>query len=147
MKQENALPALIYFIVFIFFKRIYDFTISIMYPEQEIYLNKNLNKIEFRKIVIRFRTLFALIALFWLLYLVGVYKYNTTIYLLLFFIFSSNVFYILVEKRIIYLLVDKEKLDEKLISTFDKQGGIVINIIFLAIYSYLMYKLFANIKK
>ena len=50
MKQENALPALITFIIFVFFKRIYDFTISVIYPEQEIYLNKDLDKIQFRKI-------------------------------------------------------------------------------------------------
>jgi hypothetical protein len=146
-EEEKSFNALIIFIVFIFIKKIYDFIISVIYPEQEIYLNKDLDKIQLRKIAIRFRTLFSLISLFWVLYLATFYKYNTTIYLLLFFVFISSIFYLLFEKRVIYYLIDKEKLDSKIIDNLDKEGGIVINIIYLLIFSYIMYKLFARKNK
>jgi len=142
MKEEKAFTALIYYIVFIFFKKIFDLFISITYPDQETILYEN-NNVEIKKIIIRLRTFFSLLSLFWLIYLVKSYKFNTNIYLILLFIFLSNLFYLLFEKRVIYYIFDKEQIDPTIIETLDLKGGIVINIIYFFIYSYLIYKIFA----
>ena len=144
MKEEKSFTALIYYLVFIFIEKIYDLFISIKYPKQENVLSDHIGDVELRKIIIRFRTLFSLISLFWLFYLVKNYKFNTNIYLLFTFIFSSIVFYLLFEKRVIYFIFDKEKLDSKFIDTLDSKGGVIINTIYFFIYFYLMYKLFAR---
>ena len=82
----------------------------------------------------------------WIIYLVNYYKYNTIIYSILFFIFFSNIYYFLFERKVIYWLFDKEQLDLKLIGTLDKEGGIVINVLYLFVFSYIMYKLFTRIE-
>jgi hypothetical protein len=142
MKEEKAFTALIYFLVFSFFQKIYDFIISVIYPEQQKYLDTDLYKIELRKFVIRMRSLFGVISLLWIIYLLGYYTYNTIIYLILFFIFFSNIYYFLFERKIIYWLYDKEKIDLKMIDMLDKEGGIVINVLYLFVFSYIMCKLF-----
>ena len=146
MKEEKAFTALIYFLVFSFFQKIYDFIISVIYPEQQKYLDTDLYKIELRKFVIRMRSLFGVISLFWIIYLFRYYKYNTIIYVILFFIFFSNIYYFLFERKVIYWLYNKEKLDSKLISTLDEEGGIVINVLYLLVFSYIMYKLFTRME-
>ena len=146
MKEEKAFTALIYFLVFSFFQKIYDFIISVIYPEQQKYLDTDLYKIELRKFVIRMRSLFGVISLLWIIYLVNYYKYNTIIYSILFFIFFSNIYYFLFERKVIYWLFDKEQLDLKMIDTLDKEGGIVINVLYLFVFSYIMYKLFTRME-
>jgi len=146
MKEEIAFTALIYFLVFSFFQKIYDLVISVIYPEQQKYLDTDLYQIELRKFVIRIRSLFGLISLFWIIYLIRNYKYNTIIYSILFFIFFSNIYYFLFERKVIYWLYDKEQLDSAIINTLDKEGGIVINILYLFVFSYIMYKLFTRME-
>ena len=78
MKEEKAFTALIYFLVFSFFQKIYDFIISVIYPEQQKYLDTDLYKIELRKFVIRMRSLFGVISLLWIIYLVNYLAHECT---------------------------------------------------------------------
>jgi len=141
MKPEDSFNALINYLIFVFFKRIYDFFLSIKYPDAVSVLQEN-KTITIDTILIDIRTLLSGISITWLLYLVSVYKYNTNIYLLLFFMFCSNIFFFLIERNLIYIFIDKEKIDSKIIYNIDTIGGIIFNIIFLFIYCYLIYKLF-----
>jgi len=141
MKPEDSFNALINYLIFVFFKRIYDFFLSIKYPDAVSVLQEN-KTITIDTILIDIRTLLSGISITWLLYLVSVYKYNTNIYLLLFFMFCSNIFFFLIERNLIYIFIDKEKIDSKIIYKLDTIGGMIINIIFLFIYCYLIYKLF-----
>jgi len=137
MKEEKAFFALIYYIIFIFFKRIFDLVVSIKYPEEE-------NVTERGIILTRIRLLLSCITTVWILYILFAYKYNTRIYLFILLIESSTLFYFLFEKKIIYNFIDKEKIDQNIIKNIDREGGIILNIIFLIIYSFLMVKLFTK---
>jgi len=123
MKPEDSFNALINYLIFVFFKRIYDFFLSIKYPDAVSVLQEN-KTITIDTILIDIRTLLSGISITWLLYLVSVYKYNTNIYLLLFFMFCSNIFFFLIERNLIYIFIDKEKIDSKIIYKIDTIGGI-----------------------
>jgi len=60
------------------------------------------------------------------------------------YLFFSNIYYFLFERKVIYWLYNKEQLDSKIINTLDEEGGIVINILYLLVFSYIMYKLFTR---
>jgi hypothetical protein len=135
MQSENEIVIYVSYIIFVFFKRIYDLYISFKYPtEINIKSGFEFDLIEFRKIL-------AYFSLSWLLYMLLFFKLNHNMITLLYVILASILYYLLFEEDFIYYFIDKSKTNQKLMRYLDQQGAIIVNTIFLILYFYLVYKL------
>ena len=69
------------------------------------------------------------------------FKLNTLMKGFLYIILASILYYFLFEEDYIYYLIDKDKTNKKLMRYLDEQGGVIVNIVFLILYFYLVYKI------
>ena len=135
MNSESEIFIYITYIIFVFFKRMFDLYISIKYPtEINVQSGFGFDLIEFRKVL-------AYFSLSWLLYMLFFFKLNHNMIILLYVILASILYYLLFEEDFIYYFIDKSKTNQKIMRYLDKQGAIIINSIFLILYFYLVYTL------
>ena len=136
MSSEKELLIYIYYMLYVFFKRIYDLFISIKYPtETSVHSGYGFDLIEFRKIL-------GTISIFWCSYMIVFFKLNTLMKGFLYIILASILYYFLFEVDYIYYFIDKSKTNPKLMRYLDQQGAIIVNIIFFVTYLYVIYRIF-----
>lgn len=139
MRENTELLIYVEYMVYIFFKRMYDTYISIKYPE-ETKINS-----ELAYFLIKFRLVLAYISITWLLLMLIFFKLNTTMRVFLYVILASILFYLLIEQQYIYFFIDKSKTSEyskKVMLELETNGAIIINIIWFSMYFYVVYKIF-----
>ena len=135
MNSESEIFIYITYIIFAFFKKMFDLYISIKYPSTiDI-------KSGFAYDLLQFREGLYYISVSWLLYMLLFFKLNHNMVLLLYVILASGLYHNLFEKNFIYYFIDKSKTNQKLMRYLDEQGAIIFNIIFFIIYFYLVNKL------
>ena len=139
MNSEKELLIFIYYMVYIFFKRMYDLYISFAYPiERNIQYTRGFEQIEFRKI-------FNTISIFWVSYMILFFKLNAFMKGFLYLILANIIYYFLFEEDYIYYFIDKRKTDPTVMQYLDNQGAKIINVLFLVIYFYVIYRIFPMI--
>jgi len=139
MRENTELLIYVEYMVYIFFKRMYDTYISIKYPE-ETKINS-----ELAYFLIKFRLVLAYISITWLLLMLIFFKLNTTMRVFLYVILASILFYLLIEQQYIYFFIDKSKTSEyskKVMLELETNGAIIVNIIWFSMYFYVVYKIF-----
>jgi hypothetical protein len=139
MKENTELLIYVEYMVYIFFKRIYDLYISVKYPQETNTDTK------FAYFLIKLRVLLAYISITWLLLMLIFFRLNTTMRLFLYVILSSILFYLLIEQQYIYFFIDKTDASEhtkEIILDLETHGAIIVNIIWFSMYFYVMYKIF-----
>ena len=135
MNSEYEIFIFITYIIFVFFKRMFDLYISIKYPDEiEVQSGLGFYLIEFKRGLTYF-------TLSWLLYMLFFFKLNHNMILLLYVILAGRIYYLLFEEDFIYYFIDKRKTNQKLMRYLDEEGGIINNIIFFVLYLYLITKL------
>lgn len=139
MNSEKELLIFIYYMVYIFFKRMYDLYISFAYSiERNIQSTRGFEQIEFRKI-------FNTISIFWASYMILFLKLNAFMKGFLYLILANIIYYFLFEEDYIYYFIDKRKTDPTVMQYLDNQGAKIINVLFLVIYFYVIYRIFPMI--
>ena len=117
--QLSLYTVLIAYFVFLVFKKILDFYLEIEVPTYED-LQKSSKSIQN---IFKLRDIFTIISISFIFFIATFYKINTYITVILFILFINALFYFLIEKRYIYYIIDKNKLDISLIHNLDKYYG------------------------
>ena len=139
MNENTELLIYVQYMVYIFFKRMYDLYISIKYPEET-----NINS-EPAYFLIKLRLVLAYISITWLLLMLIFFKLNTTMTLFLYVILASILFYLLIEQKYLYFIIDEKTTSEytkKILKELQTNGAIIVNIIWFSMYFYVVYKIF-----
>jgi hypothetical protein len=135
--QQTYLIIIIYFI-FLFYKKIFDFTVEYYLPTY-----KNLNRSsDLLKSMVKIRNINSTINILFTLFILIFLKTNIYIFILMLISLISSIRYFLIDYRYIYYIINKTPEIEKNVDYIDRYGDAIFNIIFFAYASYVIIKLF-----
>ena len=138
MKYQQTYIILIVYFIFLFYKKIFDYTVEYYLPTYKN-LDKKSNKLQ---TLVKIRNFNSTVNIIFTLYIILFLKTNIYIVILMLLSLISSIRYFLIDYRYIYYIINKTPEIEKNIDYFDRYGDTVFNYVFLAYTVYVMIKLF-----
>jgi hypothetical protein len=138
MKYQQTYIILIVYFIFLFYKKIFDYTVEYYLPTYKN-LDKKSNKLQ---TLVKIRNFNSTVNIIFTLYIIFFLKTNIYIVILMLLSLISSIRYFFIDYRYIYYIINKTPEIEKNIDYFDRYGDKVFNYIFLAYTVYVMIKLF-----
>jgi hypothetical protein len=138
MKYQQTYIILIVYFIFLFYKKIFDYTVEYYLPTYKN-LDKKSNKLQ---TLVKIRNFNSTVNIIFTLYIIFFLKTNIYIVILMLLSLISSIRYFLIDYRYIYYIINKTPEIEKNIDYFDRYGDTVFNYVFLAYTVYVMIKLF-----
>jgi hypothetical protein len=138
MNHQKTYIILIIYFIFLFFKKIFDYTVEYYSPTYKK-LEKSSDTI---KTMVRIRNINSTINILFTSYILVFLKTNIYIFILMLLSLISSIRYFLIDYRYIYYIINKTPKIEENIEYFDRYGDTIFNYVFLAYTCYVLIKLF-----
>jgi hypothetical protein len=136
--KKQIYSFLIIFFVFLFIKKLIDFTVEVKLPTYN-----NLSNVSyFWKLLVGIRDINSFIVLVVITYMLSKFKFNFFMYVVLSLLLLNNIIYFLIDRRLIYKIVNKSELDNNYVNLIDIYADKFDNLLIALFSIYVMIKLF-----
>ena len=137
-EKITVIQFMIFLFIYLFFKKQLDIIIDFKYPTYEKFKYANL----FWKILVNLRRFLSTLVFLIILGFLYFYKLDSYIFYFLIVIIISFIMYLAFDERLIYLFIQKNNTNDKIVKFMDIYGTTIRDIILLLYSMYVIFKIF-----